>query len=248
MARWKLTEPHYLNAPDSRWEQTAIDSRTGKPTRKMFKVPLHLDPRVADDWNVKFPNNEMDGEIHVCWPGKGNPRDIVFEGDPTPGMVPLDDEAREVTAKFKWIPTQGIDEESQRAGFYARLGDELITSLTDLRATTALQPSATHGLDKMMEAMAAVMAQNAQLIAIMTGKAPMESLAAVAVTSAPEPAQDEFDRIVRESGETKHAEFEDELPTAEPTEEELAEAAEAARAREAESRLRARKTVVERRI
>src|SRR5216683_7381374 len=73
MARWKLTEPHYLNVPSSRWEHTAVDSRTGKPTRKMYKVPMHLDPRVADDWNHKYPGNEMDGEIHVCWEGKDSP-------------------------------------------------------------------------------------------------------------------------------------------------------------------------------
>lgn len=232
MARWKLTEPHYLNCPSSRWEQTAVDARTGKPTRKMFKVPLHLDPRVADDWNVKFPNNEMDGEIHVCWEGKGLPNDIIFEGDPTPGMVPLDEEAREITARFSWTPTQGIDEESQRAGFFARLGDDLINQLTDLKAAAATQQN-TFGVDKVLEAMAVMMKQNQELIALLAGKA------------AP---VDELERQAKALGETKPEEFEDDLVEVEPTEAELAEAARIAAEKEAASHAKARAHVSGRRL
>jgi len=86
--------------------------RTGKPVRKMYKVPKHLDPRLEDDWTHRPENNNMDGEIIVCWEGKGLPRDIIFEGNPTPGMLPLDDEAKEVSSHFSWTPTQGIDEDS----------------------------------------------------------------------------------------------------------------------------------------
>jgi hypothetical protein len=44
------------------------------------------------------------GEIVVCHEGKGEKRDIVFYGDPTPDMSPLDDEARAISASFedKW--------------------------------------------------------------------------------------------------------------------------------------------------
>ena len=226
MARWKLTEPHYLNVPSSRWEQTAIDSRTGKPTRKMYKVPMHLDPRIADDWNFKYPNNEMDGEIHVCWEGKGLPHDITFEGNPTPGMVPLDKEAEIETAKYNWTPTQGIDDESQRAGFFARLGDDLINQMTDLKAVAASQQQ-THGVDKVLEAMAEMMEQNRQLMALLMGKA-------MAVELPPEE-----ESIIDE---------EEPLPEVEPTEEELAEATAVAAAQEAVSKAKAHAHVSGRRL
>ncbi len=148
MARWKLTEPHYLSVPSERWEHTTTDSRTGKPIRKMYRVPKHLDPRLEDDWTHRPENNNMDGEIIVCWEGKGKERDIIFEGNPTPGMLPLDDEAKEVSSRFSWTPTQGIDEDSQRQSFYARLGDTLIDQMTELkvaRETAPSNPGLVHG-------------------------------------------------------------------------------------------------------
>jgi len=169
MARWKLTEPHYLSVPSERWEHTTTDSRTGKPVRKMYRVPKHLDPRLEDDWNYRPENNNMDGEIIVCYGGKGQPRDIIFEGNPTPGMLPLDDEAKEISGKFSWTPTQGIDEDSQRQSFYARLGDTLIDQMTELKVARETAPS-NSGLDKFMETMMAMMAQNQQILAALAGK------------------------------------------------------------------------------
>jgi hypothetical protein len=40
-------------------------------------------------------------EVIVCHEGKGEDSDIVFIGDPTPDMLPVDDEAREITATFE---------------------------------------------------------------------------------------------------------------------------------------------------
>jgi hypothetical protein len=233
MARWKLTEPHYLNVPSERWELTTNDVRTGKPVRKMFRVPKHLDPRLEDDWNVRI--NGMDGEIHVCLEGKGNPGDIVFEGNPTPGMLPLDDEAREISGKFDWTPTQDITEEAQRTSFYAKLGDNLINQLTDMRAQAAMLPQAS-GLDKFMEAITAMMAQNQQILAALVGKI------------APAPVEDELTRQARELGETKLGDFEDDLDSAEPTEEELAAAAAEASAKEAAEQKRVTDRLGSRRI
>ncbi len=104
MARWKLTEPHYLKVPGTKWEYTMQNRTTGKPQRKVFDVPLYLNPEDEGDWNVR---EGYDGYIAVCHEDKGLPSDIAFIGDPTPGMVPLDDEARELTARFAWTPTQG---------------------------------------------------------------------------------------------------------------------------------------------
>ena len=222
MARWKLTEPHYLSVPSERWEHTTTDSRTGKPVRKMYKVPKHLDPRLEDDWTHRPENNNMDGEIIVCWEGKGLPRDIIFEGNPTPGMLPLDAEAEEVSSRFSWTPTQGIDEDSQRQSFYARLGDTLIDQMTELKV--AREVASNPGLDKFMETMMAMMAQNQQILAALAGK----------VQIVPEP-----DQVIDE---------EEPLPEVEPTEAELHEAALEAYAKEAASQQKAQNRMTSRRI
>lgn len=234
MARWKLTEPHYLNVPTERWEHTTIDSRTGKPSRKMYRVPKHLDPRIEDDWNFRI--NGMDGEIHVCYEGKGLPHDIVFEGDPTPGMVPLDAEAQEITSHFNWTPTQGIDEESQRAGFYAKLGDQLIDQMTELRAAHAMAAPQVQGLDKLLEAIAAMMQQNQQLLGLLAGK------------KVPATTDDELARQAEALGETKVIDPEPPLEDIEPTEAEVAAAAAQQAEREAASTKRAFNRMQERRI
>jgi len=166
----------------------------------MFRVPKHLDPRLEDDWNVRI--NGMDGEIHVCYEGKDDPkypdRAIVFEGNPTPGMLPLDDEAREISEKFDWTPTQGIDEESQRHSFYAKLGDTLIDQMTELKVAREAAPNPV--MDKFMETMLAMMSQNQQILAALAGKIQPEIH--------PEQVIDE----------------EEPLTGVEPTEEEIAEA------------------------
>lgn len=96
MARWRLSNPHYINVPGTEWEHKET-TNAGKAFRKMFVVPMYLDPRDPADHN--YP-----GEIVVCYAGKGQLKDIVFEGDPTPEMIPLDTEAEEISASFagKW--------------------------------------------------------------------------------------------------------------------------------------------------
>jgi hypothetical protein len=172
MARWKLTEPHYLNVPGTEWEQVTTDRTTQRPIRRKYKVPLFLDPRIETDWNYRDRLNPMDGEIHVCYADRGLPHDIVFEGDPTPGMLPLDDEAREISAKFSWQPTQGLDDQAQEASNQSRILNSLIKQLAD--ATVAGQ-SAPAGFDKFMEAMASMMSQQTKLLeAILTKQADAE--------------------------------------------------------------------------
>jgi hypothetical protein len=233
MARWKLTEPHYLNCPDERWEHTAIDARTGKPVRKTFKVPKHLDPRVEDDWNHRPANNQMDGEIHICWPGKGKDGDITFEGQPTPGMFPLDDEAKAESAKYDWTPTKGTDEESQRASFYAKLGDRLVNHLTDMKADAASAPQA-HGMEKFLEAMTMMMAQNQQMLALLAGKVSSN--------------EDELTRQAKALGEKPPVYMEEPLPEAEVTEAELTESASIAAAKEVAEQKKTLNKMMSRRV
>jgi len=238
MARWKLTEPHYLSVPSERWEHTTTDSRTGKPVRKMYRVPKHLDPRLEDDWNYRPENNNMDGEIIVCWEGKGLPRDIIFEGNPTPGMLPLDDEAKEISGKFSWTPTQGIDEDSQRQSFYARLGDTLIDQMTELKVAreVALNP----GMDKFMETMMAMMAQNQQILSALAGKS-------VVLPDAGEEQKAHLHDSERIPS-SQVIDEEEPLEEIEPTEEEIAEATRAAAEKEAASQGKAQDRMTSRRI
>lgn len=108
MARWRLTASHYLNVPGTEWEQKETDRETGRQARKVYYVPLHLDPDNPADQN--YPN---DGVVIVCHEGKGMPRDIVFVGPPTPDMEPLDEEAKDISKaeSSKWIhPIESLDQ------------------------------------------------------------------------------------------------------------------------------------------
>jgi hypothetical protein len=105
MARWKLMTAHYLNVPGETWEYTENDRVTGRPVRQKFVVPRFLDPKDESCWTKRwgFKDNEQ-GEIIVCKKDQGEADDIVFIGDPTPDMMPVDDEARAISAQFesKW--------------------------------------------------------------------------------------------------------------------------------------------------
>jgi hypothetical protein len=177
----------------------------------------------------------MDGEIHVCHEGKDDrinyPKEpaIIFEGNPTPGMVPLDDEAKEISGRFSWTPTQGIDEESQRASFYSKLGDTLVDQMSELRAAQAMAPQ-NAGIEKLLEVMTAMMQQNQQIMQAFLDKSIKE--ANPIMTMHPDQAVD----------------LEEPLPDIEPTKEELHEAALEAYAKEAASQKKAAAHVSGRRL
>ena len=99
MARWRLLQPHYLPCPGNTWTQREVDRVTGKQVQRMYPVPRLLDPKDPVDWTVK--HNRDEGEVNVCYEGKGEARDIVFAGDPTPDMEPIDDEARAISKRFE---------------------------------------------------------------------------------------------------------------------------------------------------
>jgi polyhydroxyalkanoate synthesis regulator phasin len=103
--RWRLTTGHYLNVPGTEWEQRETNRETGKQARRVYSVPLLLDPRDPADHN--YP-----GEIVVAYEGKGQGRDIIFVGEPTPDMEPLDDEAQALSdsLRSKWNhPIDSLD-------------------------------------------------------------------------------------------------------------------------------------------
>src|SRR5262245_52055330 len=96
MARWRLTQPQYPAVAGTEWEYKKSDRETGRQTRKVYEVPLYLDPKDAADWNYR-----SDESIIVT--NKFDPafrRDIVFVGPPTPDMEPIDDEAKAISQKY----------------------------------------------------------------------------------------------------------------------------------------------------
>jgi hypothetical protein len=100
MARWKLACPHYINVPDVEWEYN--ENKNGKINRKRFPVPRYLNTADPGDWTVKWGGkDDEDGEIIVCLKDKGERGDITFLGDPTPDMIPVDDEARAISKTFE---------------------------------------------------------------------------------------------------------------------------------------------------
>lgn len=102
--RWRLNSPHYLNVlelPDGtrpEWEHKETARETGRMVRKLFTVPILLDPKDPTMCN-------RDGEIVVAHQAEFNDRfDIIFLGNPTPEMEPLNEPAQTLTdtLRAKW--------------------------------------------------------------------------------------------------------------------------------------------------
>lgn len=104
--RWRLTNPHYLDVfelPDGtrcEWEHKETARETGRTVRKLYKVPILLNPNEAADCN--YP-----GEIIVAHQVDGTSnlhQDILFNGAPTPEMEPLNEAAQAITdsLRHKW--------------------------------------------------------------------------------------------------------------------------------------------------
>lgn len=104
--RWRLINAHYLKVaelPDGtrvEWEHKEISRETDRAARKLYAVPILLNPNDPADCN--YP-----GELIVAHAidGASNLRqDIVFIGDPTPEMEPLNDAAQAITDALrpKW--------------------------------------------------------------------------------------------------------------------------------------------------
>lgn len=114
MARWKLMTAHYINVAGTEWEYQET-SRGGESIRKRFPVPRLLDPIDPKCWTSRWgTKDDAEGEVIVCHAGKGDPKDTVFTGDPTPDMMPLDDEAKEISGRFteRWKYKPDIDTQS----------------------------------------------------------------------------------------------------------------------------------------
>ena len=139
MARWKLMCPHYLKVPGEEWEYVENDRTTGRPIRHKFPVPRLLDINDPTCWTNQWGNKDnLEGEIIVCHEGHGEPRDQIFFGDPTPDMVPVDDEAREISASFEKIWQYKPEESS--VSHSQSLVDRFQIEMAELRSKPAEIP------------------------------------------------------------------------------------------------------------
>jgi len=161
MARWKLACAHYLNVgSDSEWEYVeSSGGKKGKQNRKRFIVPRFVDPRDPSDWTRSWGRDaDADGEVVVCYEGKGDSTDIVFQGDPTPDMIPVDDEARAISTSFeeRWR----YKPEGAELGYSQSLIDEFQKEMAESTA----RPVEIPGLQDLAAAVAQMAQQNAELI------------------------------------------------------------------------------------
>lgn len=170
MAKWKLTEPHYLAVEGVKWEYSEVDRVTGRPKRTQFPVPQHLDPNVDSDWTHKY--DQWSGDIIVARPGTDDPKAIIYNGPITPGMLPLDDEAKEITAKEaknRWTPTEGLDPESQNNSYTNKLLSGFIDQMTELKAGAVAAPQ-VEGMADFMKSMTQMMQMQTQILAELAKK------------------------------------------------------------------------------
>lgn len=173
MARWRLAAPHYINVPGVEWEYKEVDRTSGRPKRTLFKVPALLDPDSPSDWNYVYSKDGFGkpdtGEIIVAnKESEQYPKDIMYVGDPTPDMVPLDDEAKAISAKMapKWKhPIESLE------GTYAdAMMKDLSEQVDEVRTRTVAAPM--EGMTELLTAMTAMMKQNQDILgALVASKA-----------------------------------------------------------------------------
>src|SRR6516164_6345197 len=96
MARWRLLEPHYLNVPGTEWEYKEADRETGRQARRVYEVPLYLDPKDRADQNDRENESVVVSDRY----DPAHHRDYVFVGAPTPNMEPIDDEAQAISQGY----------------------------------------------------------------------------------------------------------------------------------------------------
>lgn len=161
MARWRLTASHYLRTTDKTYfRYTETDRKTGRPKETNFEVPRLLDVNDPSYWTeIIVPKEE--GYINVSDGTNPKPDDIVFIGPPTPDMLPLDDGAKAISAKYVKVWNAPKDGEKS---YSESVLDQLTEKLNQTR-TTAETPA--QGVGEALAAIAKVMEQNQRLMEMM---------------------------------------------------------------------------------
>jgi hypothetical protein len=175
VARWRLTDAHYLAVPETEWEYRETNRETGRQARKVYEVPLHLDPKNAADWN--YPRDEAIIVSNKYDPAY--PRDHVFRGTPTPDMEPLDDEAKAISdaERKNWIhPIEALNmtySESRLSEFERGIAELLAKGVP--KASGPMPALSLSGVDpeafeRMQAQIATLMEANAKLEAALSAK------------------------------------------------------------------------------
>ena len=167
MARWKLTAAHYLNVPGTEWEYKETDQSTGKQARKVYPVPALLNPDDSADCN--YP-----GEIIVAYAGSPHRKDIIFLGEPTPDMEPLDEEAEAISAALRPKWTHPIDTLPGNGDYSASLLTKFEREIDNVMSRTQNKNTSVSADDftKLQEQVAALMAENEKLKAKVPARRP----------------------------------------------------------------------------
>ena len=170
MARWKLACNHYIRTvKPTKWRYTETDQSTGETIEKEYDVPRLLDIKDPKCWSKRWGPDAhfMEGEVIVCQPGKGQPGDWEFLGDPTPDMIPLDEEAEAISATYtdRWAYKPEVMDPSAHS-----------QSLVD-RADFTPAPVEVAGMTDLVAAMTQMINQQGDLIAALhTGAAAQSKL------------------------------------------------------------------------
>lgn len=161
-ARWKLSQKHYLMVPGGSWEYKET-TNTGRSVKKTLPCPTYLDPDDPADQN--YPR---DGLLIVAnAEDDTHPRDIIFVGNPTPDMVPLNAEAEEISAKFRdrWgQPALDIGEEGYTGALLSSL-TETLQAFNASQKPSGYAPVEDGKFDQIMAMNAQLMEMNKALIA-----------------------------------------------------------------------------------
>jgi hypothetical protein len=161
MARWKLLAGHYLNVSGDHavtWEYKETNRNTGKQEMKRFPVPMYLNPNESSDQNYR--DNFGEGEIIVSNGDNPGPKDYIFSGPPTPDMLPLDEDAKRISASYadRWKhPIESLP------GTYSQSVLNRLES--ELAEATSKTTQNIPGMPEFMATMAKSQEQNAAILA-----------------------------------------------------------------------------------
>ena len=174
LARWKLGTSMYLNTVKPvKWRYQETDRSTGENLEKEFIVPRLLDINDPRCWTNRLvaganvgggsTNIGAEGEIIVCQPGKGQPGDIEFLGDPTPDMIPMDEEAEGISGGFAdhWAWKPDTVEPNYSQSIVDRHGE--VSTAAEVRIA---------GLDQLVAAMEVQSRMMSDMLASQTAAAP----------------------------------------------------------------------------
>lgn len=164
MARWRLVVNHYMNTADgTKWEYTEIDRLTGRPKRTQYPVPRYLDINDPMDWTERTPDGL--GFVNVTDGVGGLPSDVVFYGQPTPDMMPLDDDARTKSGSLAKIWKRPLEDAIIDGPSYAdTVVESLHTQMAKLQEAAA-SPQPAPGIAEALAMMTEIMKQNQQMMA-----------------------------------------------------------------------------------